>query len=145
MPDNKITLFAQSPVQIGGERYFEEEFEVDTQKQADELIACGAAVDPNAVAKALDTAEQTEADRLAAEAASGSGSDNVVTLVQPPESAEDRIDAINKATVSLQEENNAEKFTTANGPTVEALTEVLGWKPSAAERNQVWLELAPAE
>jgi len=70
MPD-KITLFAENPIRYNGDNYHQETFEVDTRKQADELIACGAASDPKALAETVNETEKAEAaaDKAKAEKA----------------------------------------------------------------------------
>lgn len=134
MPDKKITLFAENPVKVNGKRVHQKKFEVDTQEQADALIACGAASVPNA-----STNDESVID------GSGVKGGSVPELVQAPEDAAERIVAIKTATEILMQEDNPENFTKENGPTVDALEVKLGWTPKAAERNQVWVDLAPAE
>ena len=111
MPDTKIELFAKGPVKVDGKRIFEKPFHVNSQEEADALIACGAAIDPKAIANALDAAEQVEAKKLS----DASAGNNVVSLVQPPESDEERAAAIKTATISLQQENDKERFTSKIG------------------------------
>lgn len=144
MPDKKITLYAENPVKVGGKRKYQETFEVDSQEQADSLIACGAASVPNVSADDVVSAEEQAAAEKEAAEKSGSTS-NVVQLKQAPEDAAERIVAIKTATEKLMREDNPENFTKENGPTVDALEVKLGWTPKAAERNQVWVDLAPAE
>ena len=69
-----------------------------------------------------------------------SGKTNVVTLKTAPEKKSDRITAIKDAIANLDKKDEAH-WTKNNEPDANVLTELLGWKVKADERNQAWMEM----
>jgi len=69
--------------------------------------------------------------------------DNVVALTgskPAPENQDERINQIQAAIIGLEKKIEA-NWTKDGTPDAKTLTERLGWKVSAAERNQAWMEL----
>jgi len=69
-----------------------------------------------------------------------SGKTNVVNLTNAPEQLADRIVAIKEAIGRLDKKDEAH-WTKSNEPDANVLTELLGWKVKADERNQAWMEM----
>lgn len=64
--------------------------------------------------------------------------------IEPPTEKEERLNAILDAAEKLTE-GEEKHWTKAKYPEVRALGEILGWTPSAAERNEAWDSLEEEE
>lgn len=62
-----------------------------------------------------------------------------------PEDADERTLLIFDAFKAILERGNREDFTAGNAPHAKAVTKVLGWDVSAAERDAAWAEFQKAE
>jgi len=69
---------------------------------------------------------------------------NIVNLNKAPEELADRIAAIKVEAAKLDKEDQT-KWTAGGMPDANVLTEMLGWKVKAEERNQAWMEVLEAE
>jgi len=78
------------------------------------------------------------------EKAPASDKTNVVKLQKAPEDEADRIVAIKEA-ISLLDKDDQTHWTKNEEPDANVLTELLGWKVKASERNQAWMEVLEAE
>lgn len=87
----------------------------------------------------LEVVSDEPADYAAADSVAAKGGDTPVA----PTSATERLAAITAAIAKL-DKADATLFTTAGVPTVPAISAVLGWNVSAAERTQAWDELNKA-
>lgn len=100
-----------------------------------------------ATAKRLDEEQMLEvvsdepADYAEPDAAGATATGNATPVV--PTSATERLAAITAAIAKL-DKDDAALFTTAGVPAVPAISAVLGWNVSAAERTQAWDELNKA-
>jgi len=61
------------------------------------------------------------------------------TIVEPTDPTE-RQDALLVAIALMVERNSRDDFGANGAPSIKALSDTLGWKPSAEERDTAWLE-----
>ena len=67
-------------------------------------------------------------------------STNVVSLTKEPEELAERISAI-KVEIEKLDENDKTKWTNSGVPDANVLTEMLGWKVKAKERDWAWKQI----
>ncbi len=120
-----------SPVKFGGEQYHPDDKEMNTielsVKDATSLLAVNAIGDPS---------ESEEAPT--------SDNTNVVKLKKAPEDLVDRVAAI-KVEIGKLDKDDKTKWTAGDMPDCNVLTEMLGWKVKAEERNHAWVQFNKEE
>jgi len=122
-----------SPVKFSGTQYHPDDKENNTielsEKEAKPLLALNAISEPSE-----DEPEDEPTNK----------SSNIVNLKTTPEELEDRLSAIKGAVSKLDKEDKT-KWTSNGMPDANVLTEMLGWKVKADERNQAWMEMLAEE
>jgi len=117
-----------SPIKFGGEQYHPDNKDMNTielpTKEAENLLAVNAISVPDEIKKETPTDKKT----------------NVVNLQTAPEENAERITAIKEAIGQLDKKDESH-WTKNNEPDANVLTEMLGWKVKAEERDQAWMEI----
>lgn len=105
--------------------------------EAKPLLACHAIIDPDELVDVVNEAGEKEDENP-------NPGGNVVKITKRPENEDEARDAIVSAIESLDPIDKTQ-FTNDGAPDATVLTELLGWKVSAKDRDEIWAEVKKAK
>ena len=125
----KSVYNVNTPIKFSGEQYHPDDKEMNTielsVKEAKPLLAINAISVPDEDEKETPSTDSSN-------------------LKKAPEELVERVAAIKDEIEKLDKDDNT-KWTAGGMPDANVLTEMLGWKVKAEERNQAWVQVNKAE